>query len=603
MRHVLLVAGILGGGIPAFAQTTAQTVPSFQDTVVVSASLDPEQRQEVPASVTVIDKQEIEARQDDALGELVSTVPGVTVARSGGPGQVTSVWMRGAESDQTLLLWNGIPLNDPYFGGVNWNFVSTDGLDRVEVVRGPFSALYGSNAVGGVVQVLTGSEQGGTLRLEGGENGYGRAGLAAGADLGKVRFDATGHVRRGDGELHNEFFDSEELVTRALWTLKPGVSLGLLARANDSETGIPFSGATATPNRRISWKEREVAVPFKAAQGDWEVAAQVSRTTFDSSYRDPDDPFGFTASDTESEGLRGRAVVTWRAREGLSISGGTEVERLEVTDSSSFGRNLEGSRQRTRALFGQASWERGPLHFDLGLRRDDNDVYGGQTSLRSGAVVEVGGGVRLRASYGEAFRAPSLGELFFPGSGNPDLRPETGETWEVGIEREAGGFRAALTGFATEQRNLIDFEFVTFRNVNVGRARSRGIEAELAYERGIWAARWNGTYLDAEDRDTGLPLLRRPRRSGNLILTARPGPWTLNLEGRWVGERADVDPVTFGRSESPSYLRTDVAARWRLTGRFSPYARVENAADRDYAEVLGFPSPGRTWIGGVAIEF
>jgi vitamin B12 transporter len=607
MRYALLVAGILGGGIPAFAQTTAQTtVPSFQDTVVVSASLDPEQAQEVPASVTVIDKQEVEARQDDSLGELVSIVPGVTVAQSGGPGQVTSVFVRGAESDQTLLLWNGIPLNNPYFGGVNWNFVSTDGVDRVEVVRGPFSALYGSNAVGGVVQVLTGSEQGGTLRLEGGENGYGRAGLAAGADWGKVRFDVTGHARRGDGALDNEFFDSEELVTRALWTLQPGVSLGILARANDSETGIPFSGATVTPHRKISWQEREVAVPFKAERGDWDVAAQVSRTTFDSSFRDPDDPFGFTASDTESEGLRGRTVVTWHDRRpdgtGLSISGGTEVERLEVTDSSSFGKNLEGSRQRTWALFGQATWEHGPVHFDIGLRRDDNDVYGGQTSLRSGAVLEVGGGVRLRASYGEAFRAPSLGELFFPGSGNPDLRPETGETWEVGVEREAGGFRASLTGFQTEQRNLIDFELATFREVNVGRARSRGIEAELAYTRGIWAVRLNGTYLDAEDRDTGLPLLRRPERSGNLMLTARPGRWTFNLEGRWVGERADVDPVTFGRSESPSYLRTDLAARWRLTERFSPYARVENAADRDYAEVLGFPSPGRTWIGGVAIE-
>jgi vitamin B12 transporter len=606
MRHILLVAGILGGGIPVLAQTPpidppTPAVPAFQDSVVVSASLDPEQVQEVPASATVIHKEEIDARQDDSLGELISTVPGVTVAQSGGPGQVTSVFVRGAESDQTLLLWNGIQLNDPYFGAVNWNFMPTDGLDRVEVVRGPFSALYGSAAMGGVVQVLTGAEQGGTLRLEGGENSYGRAGLAAGADVGKMRLDATGHIRRGDGELDNEFFDSEELVARALWTLQPGLSLGVLARANDSETGVPLSGITPTPHRRISWQEREVAVPFKLARGDWDVAAQVSRTTFDSAYRDPDDPFGFTASDTESAGLRGRTVVTWH-REGLSISGGTEVERLEVTDSSSFGRNLDGARQRTWAVFGQASADRGPVHFELGLRRDDNDVYGGKTSLRTGAVAAVGGGVRLRASYGEAFRAPSLGELFFPGSGNPDLQPETGKTWEVGIEREAGGFHIGLTGFESRQRNLIDFEFVTFRNVNVGRAKSRGIEAELGYEKGIWAARLNGTYLDTEDQDTGLPLLRRPKRSGNLLLTARPGRWTLNLESRWVGDRPDVDPVTFGRAESPSYLRTDLAAKWRATQRFSPYVRVENAADREYAEVLGFPSPGRTWIGGVAIE-
>jgi vitamin B12 transporter len=279
------------------------------------------------------------------------------------------------------------------------------------------------------------------------------------------------------------------------------------------------------------------------------------------------------------------------------------VERLEVTDSSSFGTNLDGARQRTWAVFGQASWGRGPLHVDLGLRRDDNDVYGGQTSLRSGAVLELGRGFRLRASYGEAFRAPSLGELFFPGSGNPELRPETGTTWEAGLERESGGFRAALTGFSTRQRNLIDFDFATFRDVNVGRAQSRGLEAELGYRRGIWAARWNATWLDTEDLDTGLPLLRRPKRSSNLVLTARPGAWTLTVDGRWVGDRADVDPVTFARAGSPSYARVDLAASWRATPRFSPYARVENAADRRYAEVLGFPSPGRTWIGGVAVDF
>jgi outer membrane receptor protein involved in Fe transport len=353
MRHVLLVAGILGGGIPALAQpaTTANpAVPAFQDTLVVSASLEPETRQETPASVTVISGQEIEDRQVTTLADAVSLAPGVTVAQSGSPGQQTSLFLRGAESDQTLLLWNGIPLNDPYFGGANWQFVPTDGVERVEVVRGPFSALYGSNAVGGVVQVLTGTRQGGTLRLEGGENDYRRAALTAGADMGSLRLDAIGHVRRGNGVLDNDFFDSEELVTRGLWTLQPGISLGLLARANDSDTGIPFSGATATPHRTISWQEREVAVPFSASRGSWEVAAQVSRTTFNSAYRDPDDPFGFTASDTKSEGLHGRTVVTWHAQEGFWISGGTEVETHRASGRTSTARaSAPGPRSARRA--------------------------------------------------------------------------------------------------------------------------------------------------------------------------------------------------------------------------------------------------------------
>lgn len=440
MRQIvaILAAGVLGGGWPAVAQDQEpETVPTFQDTVVVSASLDEEERADVPASVTVLDKEEIEARQANALSDLIATVPGLTVIQAGAPGQQTSLFTRGTESEHTLLLWNGIQLNDPYFGGANWQFVPLDGVERVEVVRGPFSSLYGSNALGGVVQVFTGSRQGGSLSLEGGEDGYARGGVAAGADFGRVRLDVTGGVRRGGGEFDNDFFDSDEAVVRAMTPLGGSASLGVLVRANDSETGIPFSSGLPSPNRRISWEEREVAVPFRSERGPWEVEAQLSRTEFEGAFRDPDS--FFSASDTESEALRGRAVATWRRGEDLRVAFGAETERLEVTAGSNFGLDLDGDRQRTWAAFGEASWGRGPVRLEVGARRDDNDAYGGETSLRAGTVVKLGGHTRARASYGEAFRAPSLGELYFPGSGNPDLQPEDGQSFEVGLEHEAGG--------------------------------------------------------------------------------------------------------------------------------------------------------------------
>ncbi len=443
----------------------------------------------------------------------MSTVPGISITQAGPAGQQTSLFTRGTNSNQTLLLWNGIQLNDPYFGGANWQFVPLDGVERVEVARGPFSALYGSNAVGGVVQVLTGSRQGGTVNLEGGEHGYKRGGLAAGGNLGPARFDVTGSVRRGGSELVNDDFDSEEGVARALWGIGQGSSLGLLVRANDSKTGIPFSGAQVSPHRRISWQEREVAVPFRSERGPWQVEAQVSRTDFDNAFRDPDDPF---APRSRTPSPRPRAAAPWgrwHGGEDLRISVGAETERLEVTDSSSgFGTNLDGARASGP---GRRSARRaagtGPVRLDLGLRRDDNNVYGGQTSLRAGTVVELGQGTLLRASYGEAFRAPSLGELFFPGSGNPDLQPEDSRSYELGLEHTAGGWRFALTGFENRVRNLIDFEFVTFTNVNIGRARSRGVEAEVGFRQGIFDASVNGTWLDAEDQDTGLAAAPAPQ--------------------------------------------------------------------------------------------
>ncbi|HSF42316.1 MAG TPA: TonB-dependent receptor [Thermoanaerobaculia bacterium] len=608
MRRILLIAGLLGGGVPALAQPPSPPppspdIPTFEETVVVSATLDSEERDAVPASVTVIDAREIEDRQAVDLPELLSTVPGLSVVQSGGPGQQTSVFTRGADSSQTLLLWNGIPLYDPFFGATNWQFLSMDGVERVEVVRGPFSALYGSTAVGGVVQVFTGSRQGGTVHLEGGENDYLRGGVAAGADLGAVRLDVTGHLRRGGGELDNDFYDGEEATARALWTVAPGASLGVLARANDSETGIPLSGGLPTPRRGISWEEREVAVPFRMERGPWEVEAQVSETRFDGRFRDPEDPFGPIDSRTESEALRGRAVATWHAGEETWIAVGGDWERLEATNTSGTTTNLDAARQRTWAAFGQASWGRGPVRVELGLRRDDNDVFGAETSLRTGAVLTLREGTRLRASYGEAFRAPSLGELYYPFFGNPDLAPETVESYELGLEHEAGGWRFGLTGFTNRQRNLIDFDPVTFVSVNIGRARSRGVEGEVGFSRGIFAARLSGTYLEAKDLDTGLPLQRRPEESASLLLTARPGDWTLNVESRYVGERPQLDEATFAVRDAPSYVRVDLAARWRALPWLSPYARVENVVDEEYEEVLRYPSPGRTFIGGVAVDF
>jgi len=620
MRQILLAAGILGGAMPVLlAQSVpappsqpqsppaAAATPRYAESLVVTSSLDAEPRDDTPAAVTVIDAQEIEDRQARDLADLLWGVPGLTVAQAGAPGQQTSVFTRGTNSNQTLLLWNGLPLNAPFFGDINWQFVPTEGVERVEVVRGPFSALYGSNAMGGVVQVLTGARRGVAADVEGGERGYVRGGVAAGANLGGVQLDLTGHARRSASTpLANDFFDGEELVARALWAVQPGTSLGVLARANDAKTGVPFSFGVPTPDTTISWQERELALPVDATGERWTVAAQLADTRFDDVFRSPDDPFGAYASTTRSEALSGRAVGSYHVLrqpgQDLEVSLGTEAQRFQVSNQDSSGTNLDRAHQRTWAGFGQASYGGGPVRLELGVRRDDNDVYGGQTSLRAGGVWRIAGGTRVRASYGQAFRAPTLGELYFPFTGNPALRPETGTSYEVGAEQDAGPWRLQLTGFDNRQRNLIVFDNVSSRDVNVGRARSRGLEGQAGFRRRVLSAELNGTRLEATDLTAGRALVRRPRWSANLLLTARPGPWTFNLLGRYVGDRADFDPATGAPRTNPAFIRLDLAARWRALPWLSPYARVENLADRRYAEVLGYPSPRRTFIGGLAVE-
>ncbi len=608
MRWSLILLGILGGGIPALAQLGQNAPPTVRDEVVVTASLDGEERDRLPAAVEIVDAEEIEARQARTIADLLATVPGLAVVRSGSPGQVTSLFTRGTESDHTLVLWNGIELNDPYFGGFNWAFLPTDGVERVEIVRGPFSALYGSDAVGGVVQVISEPREGLALTLEGGGDGYERAGLVAGVELGRsgrrgsARLDLAAHARRGDGRFRNDFFDGEEVVARVGWELAPEVSLGVVLRWNDSDTGIPFSNGVPSLARRIGWRERELALPFEAGIGRWRVEASLSRVDYETRFLDPEDPFGFTRSDTESEALRGRAVATRRFGPKGRVSFGGEIERLEVANDTVFGINLDGDRQTTRALFAEAARALGPLRVDLGLRYDDGSAYGGHASPKLGLSLPLTEKTRAWAAYGEGFRAPSIGELFFPFSGSEELEPERTRSVEVGLERRAGGWRATLVGFENRLTDLIDFDLATFRNVNVGRARSRGLEAAAAYSRGALTARAGATYLETEDRDTGLELLRRPRHAASLVVAYRPGAWTVSAAARYVGSRADVDPASFARRAASGFATLDLALRHELSRRLAPFLRLENAADRAYEEALGFPAPRRTLVGGLAIE-
>src|SRR5204863_2385383 len=176
MRRILVLAGLLGGARPAFAQSvlpdsSSSATQVFDDAIVVTAAATDESKDATPATVSVIAAPEIAARQATTVSELLRTVPGLALAQSGSAGHVTSLFVRGTDSNQTLVLWNGVPLNEPYFGAFDWSSFATEGVQRVEVVRGPFSALYGSAALGGVVQILSGTPPGLGLRLEGGADG------------------------------------------------------------------------------------------------------------------------------------------------------------------------------------------------------------------------------------------------------------------------------------------------------------------------------------------------------------------------------------------------------------------------------------------------
>ena len=599
MRPSLIFFAALLGGVSA---AVPQSPAPFADSITVTATATPEKVVEVTATVDVVSAAEISDRKAAQTIDLLRTVPGLEIVQAGSRGKATSLFSRGTNSSHTLVLWNGIELNDPYLGGFDWSALATEGVERIEVVRGPYSALYGSSALGGVVQLITrrGGEEGertGQARVEAGSREFLRAGVSGGWTAGALAVDVAGHLRRGEGEVDNDFYDGQEVDLALDGALGDAARLGALVRWAESDVGIPFDfSGSPSPRRSQAFDTLSMAVPLAWTASAWHLDAQAARTATDLVFRDADDPFA--ASRAEAGRDQARVVLRRTLAEGIELTGGGDWERQRVETRDAFGPGLDVEHQRTWAAFGQLSWAHGPLRVDAGLRRDDNDAFGAESSAKAGIAWAVAESWRLRASYGEAFRAPSLADLYYPGFSNPDLQPERSRSYEIAVEGGSGPWRTAVALFENDLDNLIEFDFVTFVPRNLGRARARGIEGSLAGRFGFLDARLVATWLDAENLDTGKPLLRRPDESASLVVFARPGELTVGAVLRHVGARTD-----FGDLELEPYTTLDVSFAWRVSQRWEPFVRVENVIDESYEEAAGYPAPGVSFRAGCDLRF
>ncbi|HVN74945.1 MAG TPA: TonB-dependent receptor [Thermoanaerobaculaceae bacterium] len=594
---VLVLAAVAG----------AQPLPVYQDQVVVTATAEPESPDRVAAATTVISASDLQAAGVTSLADALRWVPGLTVLRSGLDNGVVSLFTRGTSSTHTLVMWDGVKLNSPFFGGYDWSVPLAAGVERVEVVRGPYSALYGGDAIGGVVQLfpVSGGADRVSAAVEGGGSGWRRAEVEGVATSGRWEAVVAGGSRDGSGPLANDGFSSRVALASLTATLGEGDRIGVLFHRTTEYTEIPFSGAQLTPHRSTSAAETMAAVPFHwhiGSGGDLE--ATVSRVERDLRYSDPDDPSGFVRSDTVADTDDARLVLHRRLAAHALVLGG-EWQGDRVTDGSNYGVNLDGTSRTTRSVFVQDSWTPAPrLSVLAGVRWDRSAPWGGEFSPRA-SVSWDGGPWRAWISAGRAFRAPSLGELYYPYSGNPALTPERSRSAEAGVLLPLAGGDSALqvVGFSNRQRGLIDFDFATYRYSNIDRARQEGVEGSWIAAVGNRAkATAAVTWLRARDGN-GEALLRRPEWSGSLTVE---GTVARSVEGSaslvWVGARTDLDPVTFERVPQGGFVTANVAATVPLGAGLSVRARVENVGDRSYEEVRGYPAPPRrVFLGLVAL--
>ena len=600
--------------VPSFAQSTPQPTNASQlieAQIVVTASSLPETVLATPAAVTVITKKDIDERAALDVADVLREVPGLILARSGSPGKATSLFTRGAASTQTLVMWNGIVLNNPYFSGYDWGRFSTAGVEQIEVVRGPFSALYGSEAMAGVVNVLTAPRSSGVHGdFESGSHGLRNAMIDAAFAGDTLTAAGTYEHRTDDGFNPNDDFHQNSGGANLKWSPSDAFSLGAAARHTSYNLGIPFNtnaaGTALVPSldRRQNGTETQIAVPATLTLGRFITDLTLSDNRRVDDFHDPADPFT-TSTSTDAKTRRARLTTRFTTPVGTIVAGG-EYEHDVVNDVTNFGPNFLDKRRTDHSYFiedrythsiGQTS----RFELSAGVRNDHFDVFGSQTSPRIAAAI-VTGTTKWRAAFGRGFRAPSLGELYFPFFGNPNLSAESNRSYEIGYDAAMGRDGLfSLTYFNTRYRNLITFDPVTFISQNIGRVRSDGLElgATQHVSANVYTA-FSYTYLHRnEDESTGLRLLRRPKHSGSLSAGYRTGAIDTNFAILRTGERDDnLAVLPFTRTTNRAYTTVDVNVQYRLS-RLTPFVKIENLANAKYEEVVGYASPSRRVILGV----
>lgn len=586
--------------------------------IIVTAIGAPQDAATTGQAVTVIDRDTIEQRQTVAISDLLATTPGVTVTRNGGLGTVTSLRIRGAEGDQTLVLIDGVRVNDPSApgGGFDFAHLLASNVERVEVLRGPNSVPWGSQAIGGVINIMTKAPTEGlqargnleygamdTLFASGGVSGS--SGIVSGALTGGYLH--TNGISAYDGGAERDGYRQYGASGRAEVAFAPDLRLDLRGYWADSRTdldGFPAPAYAFADTDEYSTAQElygYAGLHGDILDGAWRntIAFQIADVDRDNYDRNAGaEPLFISRGRSERYTYKGDIDAMDRLR--LVI--GAEHEDTSFDDGvSDFGRG-------TTSIWGQAiATPIDPLTITGAIRHDDDDAFGARTTFGANAALAVGTGTTLRGSYAEGFKAPTLYQLYAPFYGTATLRPEEAESWDVGVEQRLLGDQlvASATWFHRDTTNQIDFDPVSFTYSNIARTQAEGVEIGLV-ARPVDGLTLAGAYslIDTENRSAGFEgnrLARRPRNSGSISADYRfPFGLTMGSTVQLVGDSFDNAANT---TRLDAYTLVSLRAEMPVADRWSVYGRVENAFDEEYQTVSGYGTIGRAAYGGVRLRF
>ncbi|MEZ5728721.1 MAG: TonB-dependent receptor [Burkholderiaceae bacterium] len=600
--HASVAASILVAAMAAYAEELK--------TVVVTANRSERPIDTTLSDVVVIDRETIEAESTSTLAQLLRRHGGIEIAETGGLGRTTGLFVRGTRNSQSVVLIDGLRLENPSSGGANLEFLPVSAIERVEIVKGPAASIYGSGAIGGVIQVFTRRHANAwSIGAGAGDHDVARAQASLMRDFGDTSLQASIAAERGprfettspaNPSYQADLDSSRARNARVHLAHKLGervrLSLGALATRGEADFDSAFSPSADT---RMRFATRAVSASAQVRVTDrWLATLRGGRSHIDYTFV----PFVF-APRTSSTNFIWENTVAVDA--GEFLFGAEDLRQTMVGDGVSTGAfPYSASRRSTRSLFGGYSWSKGPHLARIDLR---NDRVGALPSRTTGMLAygyRFGAGWLARASMGTAFRAPTFDDLYSPFGSNPSLRPERARSGEVALERRWSLGVARAQVFASRIDDAIELD-AFFVPQNVSRARVTGVSTDVATTIGPWRLDAAATFQRARaysvDPVSGLeqsrPLARRASRHASVGVHFLTGAWQAGARVKAQSERFEASGDRMG-----GYAVIDADFRYRIGKHVDLDLKVGNLADRRYETAAFYPALGRSFYLGVRVR-
>ncbi|MGB2247821.1 MAG: TonB-dependent receptor domain-containing protein [Alcanivorax sediminis] len=549
------------------------------DPVVVTPTLTSQTAEATLSSVTVVDEVTLREQQPVDMADLLRGQPGIDTTGNGSFGKNASVFIRGTSSDSTLLLVDGVRLRSATAGSPAWQYLPPQMMQRVEIVRGPRGSLYGADAVGGVVQVFT-RDEGTWLNAAGGT--FNTWNLGAGSSLthggttatvGANYFDTDGTVLREDSE--DRGYDNTSGIVKIRHQFGDAGSVGVFGFR--AEGNSEYEGGAPEDLR-----DTDFMLEVAGLKGDvwvsenWQVKALLSQA------KDESEDFaeGLSNGIFDTRTRTANLQNTFLLGDHQFIVGG-EYQGDEITSDNEY----DETRRDNKAAFGQALLNFGPLDLQGSLRHDDNDAFGSKVTGAAAVGYKLDRQHRVRASYGTAFKAPTFNDLYYPGFGNAELKPESSETGEVGMRGQYSVWYWDAALYRSNIDDLISYDPVVMAPGNVEKATVEGAELAMGLEWQQWRARLAFSALKPEDEENETIIARRAQRMGRLDVDRQIGEFSLGGTASFQGHRYN-DAANTQRLSGFGLL--DLRAGWQFAKNWTGRVVVENVLDKEYTTARNF---------------